>query len=121
MEGFELLTENITKKTDITNIPNIHFNLGLYQKIEEYISLTLDKNQPLGKISEIFLEESKYVTQVQLKETYKGKQVSKNKKSVTLKIIFEDPENKLDKRKIDEIKNNVLIKLGKQLDIQLRK
>ena len=120
-EGFKLLTENITKKIVITKIPNITFNLGLYQEIEEYISLTMDKNQPLGKISEIFSEESEYIARIELKETYKGKQISKNKKSVTFKITFEDPKNKLDKKIIEDVKNKAIQKLEKQFGVKLRK
>ena len=116
--GYVFYIENIAPLINILDIPKYRIKTRIPQRIIEELALVMKKTQKISEVVEV-LENSDYVSYVEITDTYEGEQIDNDKKSVTLKITFEDENYKLTQELVDNIKASMLNDLKKR-DIVLR-
>ncbi|CAL4318979.1 phenylalanine--tRNA ligase subunit beta [Buchnera aphidicola] len=92
-----------------------------FPTIERDISLLVSKNFLVNKLCVICKNFSKKIYNVYIFDIYQGKKIPKNKKSVSIKIIFKSFKKTLKDLEIDLIIKNFLKFLNKDYAIKLRK
>lgn len=119
-DSYVIYLEKLVLHVDINAIPNISIKTSIPQKIEEEISLIIDQNQTLGELTESIVEFHELITEVAIVDEYVGSQIPEGKKSVTIKVKFEDPKNKMKQSDVEKIKNDFLQEVSKQYDAHQR-
>jgi len=112
--GYELFTETIKDIVEIQNIPLTSIESSLSQRIVEELSLVVSKSKALGEISEIIKSTKESISEVEITDLYEDVKLGAEKISITVKMIFEDSENKLTKESVSKIKENVIKLLNKK-------
>ncbi len=111
--GYVFYIENIAPLINILDIPKYRIKTRIPQRIIEELALVMKKTQKVSEVVEI-LENSDYVSYVEITDTYEGEQIENDKKSVTFKITFEDENYKLTQELVDNIKASMLNDLKKK-------
>ncbi len=112
--GFELITDEISEIVNLQNVPSTLIKSSLSQKIVEELSLVVSKNKALGEIIEIIKSEKELISQIEIVDLYEDAKLGLNKISITVKIIFEDAENKLTKESVGKLKEKIVNMLSKK-------
>lgn len=126
-DRFGLQTKVIAGQLDLDPLlslyPPTHVagELPRYPAIERDLSVVVDEATPWQSIADAvnaadpaLLESTRFVG------TYRGKQVGKGKKSVTLRMQFRDPQTTLRHEQVDPQVEAVVKALGEQVDAELR-
>lgn len=119
-DGFMLDIENLSQHLDTSNIPSINLKTDLRQRIIEEISLVIDKNEQIGKISDLINKSSEYIKSIEVRDIYSDAKLESDKISTTISILFEDIEKNLTREKIEEIKKDILKNLKSKYGVGLR-
>ena len=96
-----------------------------YQPIQRFpsvsrdIALVLDEDIPYRNVSEI-VQSFPLVTKTTLFDLYQGEQIPKGKKSFALRIVFQSTERTLTDEEVDQIQQQMLDRLNRELDAVLR-
>ena len=117
--GYEIIIQNLLNCVDVSNVPAVKIETTLSQKIIEEMSFIIDKNQSLGKISDVIKESSDNISSVEISDLYEDAKLGLEKASITLKVIFKDIDMNLTKKSIEEIKNKAIDVLS-NMGIKLR-
>lgn len=112
--GYELFTDNIAEFVNLQNVPIAKIESSLTQRIVEEISLVASKNKPLGEISEIIKSTKESISQIEIIDLYEDIKIGDGNISITVRMVFEDSENKLTKELIQKAKSNIIRLLSKK-------
>jgi len=112
--GYELITNEISEIVDLQKVPSTMIKSSLSQKIIEELSLVVSKNKALGEIIDIIKSAKESVSQIEIVDLYEDAKLGIDKISITVKVIFEDAENKLTKESVGKIKKNIIKLLDKK-------
>ena len=112
--GYELITNEISEMVDLQKVPSTMIKSSLSQKIIEELSLVVSKNKALGEIIDIIKSAKESVSQIEIVDLYEDAKLGIDKISITVKVIFEDAENKLTKESVGKIKKNIIKLLDKK-------
>ena len=126
-DQFGLQTQVIAAQLDLESLlalyPSTHEagELPKYPAIERDLSVVVDEATPWQSIADTIsganpalLESADFVG------TYRGKQVGKDKKSVTLRMQFRDPATTLRHEQVDPQVETVVKALGEKIGAELR-
>ncbi|MFO7974824.1 MAG: phenylalanine--tRNA ligase subunit beta [Candidatus Hydrogenedentota bacterium] len=85
------------------------------------LAIMVDKSIPAGDLLETARKAGgKFLSKVQIFDIYTGKQVSKNKKSVALSLVFQAPDRTLTDKDTDKFCDKILDALRKKHGAELR-
>lgn len=89
--------------------------------VERDLSLLLDKNIQYEKIKNIIQSVAKpYLLDIEMFDYYKGENIPKDKKSYALRLFLQDTNKTLTDKEIETIINQIINRLKKELNIELR-
>lgn len=111
------------------NLSKIDFNDAIikYEKLQKYptmerdIALVMDRELPIGEvITLIKVAGKKLLKNVNVFDVYTGENVESDKKSVALKLFFNDPEKTLETEVVNARVEKIVSKLETELKVKLR-
>jgi phenylalanyl-tRNA synthetase beta chain len=88
--------------------------------VERDVALVLDDRVSYARVQEI-VKGFPLVAQVMIFDAYRGKQVPAGKKSLAYRIIFRSPTHTLTDAEVDEVQQQILDKLSRELGATLRR
>jgi len=96
-----------------------------YQPIPRFPSVTRDialvvDEQASYRRAEETIQSFPLVTEVTLFDLYRGKQISKGKKSFAIRIIYKSPKHTLTDEEVDQTQEQMLARLNQELGATLR-
>jgi len=95
--------------------------LSTFPSILRDIAIIVDKDLPSRKVAAIIRSVGgELIKSIRLFDVYTGEQVSKGKKSLAWSINYHSDERTLTDKEVDKIHNNIINKLKKELNAELR-
>ncbi len=128
LEKFEIEdTEVLCFNLKLENIyPNINilpkFNeISKFPKVERDLALLVDEEINSEEILKLIKDiDKKLIQKIYIFDVYKGKNIPEGKKSIAIKIIFQDKTKTLKDEKVNKIIDKILKKLNEELNITIR-
>ena len=115
---FNLELEKIYKL--INRLPKFK-EISKFPIVERDLALLADENiNSYEIIKTIMAVENKLIQDIYIFDVYKGKNIPENKKSIAIKIIFQDKTKTLKDEKVNKIIDNIIKTLNERLNISLR-
>lgn len=117
---FEIDFELIRDQLQINTL-KLYQNYSSYPKIVKDLSFIVDKNIPFKKIEELlYLNGTKFLTNISLLDEYKGESISKNQISLCLQLTFQSEKKTLQNKDIENTIHNLQELLTNQLNAKIR-
>ncbi|NLC97237.1 MAG: phenylalanine--tRNA ligase subunit beta [Erysipelotrichaceae bacterium] len=126
-----------SKKLDIENViygefimdvlyeiktPRIKFTpLDRYPSVSRDIALIVDDSLEAKKILDVINKNGgKLIKSLEIFDVYKGEHIEDGKKSIALKIVYQSKDKTLTEAEVSKVHENILEKLEKEVNAQLR-
>ncbi len=92
-----------------------------YPPVLEDLAVVVDEGVPASDVENVIRAGGGvHLTQVQLFDVYRGKQVGEGKKSLAFKLTYVDPERTLTDKQVLKLRRRIVELLKKDLDAELR-
>jgi len=99
----------------------IYDEYSFYPKIIKDLSFIIHNDISFNELKEIlYLNGSKFLTEINLLDEYRGKSIPKNHTSLCLQLIFQSTEKTLQTKEVENIINNLQSLLIKKFNIVIR-
>ena len=93
-----------------------------FPAVERDIAVIIDETVEVGQIEKIVTKKAKKLLEsIQLFDIYRNEKLGENKKSVAYSLIFRDKNKTLSDEEINQIMEDIIAELEKQLGATLRK
>ena len=113
---FELIQNQIKKN----QLP-LYYEYSAYPKIAKNLSFIIDKNISFNKLQKIlYLNGSKFLTDIKLIDEYSGNSISENQISLCLQFIFQSNKTTLQNKKIESIMEHLKTILITKFNVIMR-
>lgn len=113
---------NITKLVKYAKSNKKYVEVPKFPAVERDIAIIVDENIEVGQIEKIITKKSKKILEnIKLFDIYRNEKLGENKKSVAYSLIFRDKNKTLSDEEINNIMENIISELEKQLKAELRK
>ena len=117
---FELDFELIKTQVQINKL-KMYQEYSYYPKIIKDLSFIVHEDVTFKKIQELlYLNGTKFLSQINLLDEYKGKTIPKNHISLCLQLTFQSNEKTLQNKEIETTINNLQLLLTDQLNAKIR-
>ena len=117
---FEFDLEVIQSKIENNSIP-IYQEYSLYPKIIKDISFVISDNIRFEDIERtLYSNGTKFLTEIQLLDEYRGKSIPDDSSSLCLQLIFQSKERTLQNKEIEEIIDHIRFLLMKKFNATIR-
>jgi len=125
VQAFELFDAVCFIEIDLEKLLTKITGTKEYQPIPRFPSVTRDLalviNEQVGyRTVENIIQSFPLVTEVTLFDLYRGKQISKGKKSFAIRIIYQSPKHTLTDEEVDQTQEQMLGRLNQELGATLR-
>lgn len=104
---FTIFTENIDKLVNHRDVPTVKFSTSVIQTIEENLTVQVNKDTNLEEYAQQIKNVSKYISQVYIADTKKDIYKKDDKYNVTFTITYADPQNTMNKEKLEQIRKKI--------------
>ena len=124
-QAFELSNTICLIEIDLEKLLAQITGIKEYQPIPRFpavtrdIALVVDEQMSYRTVENI-IQSFPLVTQITLFDLYRGKQISKGKKSFAIRIIYQSPRHTLTDEEVDQIQERMLARLHQELGATLR-
>ncbi len=113
---------NITKLVKYSKSNKKYVEVPKFPAVERDIAIIVDEQIEVGKIEKIIKKKAKkWLEDIQLFDIYKDKKIGENKKSVAYSLVFRDKSKTLSDEEVNQIMEEIIFKLEKDLKAELRK
>lgn len=113
---FKLIQDQIQK-----NKLAIYQEYSLYPKIVKDLSFIIRNDIPFSQLKEIlYFNGTKFLTEINLLDEYRGQSIPKNQTSLCLQLIFQSNEKTLQNKEVENIINNLQLLLTKKFKATIR-
>ncbi len=127
-QNFDIEIDVLYAEFDLKTILNKYSNKPIqFKSISKFpeatrdLSILIDNELKFEKIHRSLKQiNQKLIKEIILFDVYEGKNLPKNKKSYGISLKIQDDEKTLSDKEIEEIMNNVIDKLKKEFNIELR-
>ena len=117
-----LLEANITKLVKYAKQNKKYIEVPKFPAVERDIAVIIDETVEVGQIEKIVTKKAKKLLEsIQLFDIYRNEKLGENKKSVAYSLIFRDKNKTLSDEEINQIMEDIIAELEKQLGATLRK
>lgn len=117
-----LLEANITKLVKYAKQNKKYIEVPKFPAVERDIAVIIDETIEVGQIEKIVTKKAKKLLEsIQLFDIYRNEKLGENKKSVAYSLIFRDKNKTLSDEEINQIMEDIIAELEKQLGATLRK
>ena len=117
-----LLEANITKLVKYAKQNKKYVEVPKFPAVERDIAVIIDETIEVGQIEKIVTKKAKKLLEsIQLFDIYRNEKLGENKKSVAYSLIFRDKNKTLSDEEINQIMEDIIAELEKQLGATLRK
>lgn len=116
-DGYTLYLEKIVEIVNLIEIPKTHIKTSIVQQISEDISLFVESTDIIGNVADYIHGFNEYIKSITVQDIFVG---DNDKKSVTLRVLFEDAQNSLTREKIESIKKDLFKTLKDKYNAVLR-
>lgn len=117
-----LLEVNITKLVKYARQNKKYIEVPKFPAVERDIAVIVDETVEVGQIEKIVTKKAKKLLEsIQLFDIYRNEKLGENKKSVAYSLIFRDKNKTLSDDEINQIMEEIIAELEKQLNATLRK
>ncbi len=117
-----LLEANITKLVKYAKQNKKYVEVPKFPAVERDIAVIVDEKVEVGQIEKIVTKKAKKLLEsIQLFDIYRNEKLGENKKSVAYSLIFRDKNKTLSDEEINQIMEDIITELEKQLGATLRK
>ncbi len=117
-----LLEANITKLVKYAKQNKKYVEVPKFPAVERDIAVIIDETVEVGQIEKIVTKKAKKLLEsIQLFDIYRNEKLGENKKSVAYALIFRDKNKTLSDEEINQIMEDIIAELEKQLGATLRK
>ena len=114
--NFDLIKEKI-----INNKLAIYTEYSSYPKIVKDLSFVVEQTTSFEKVKKVLLENgTKFLTEINLLDEYKGKSIPDNHISLCLQLVFQSTEKTLENKEIENIINELQLLLEESFKVQIR-
>jgi len=101
-------------------VPQLH-PLPRFPGVRRDLSLIVDESVPFARVESLVREQrAEFLEEIEFVTTYRGKQVEKGKKSVTISLIFRSPTATLTSDEVEASVQRILTAAAEQLGATLR-
>jgi phenylalanyl-tRNA synthetase beta chain len=124
-QAFELSGTACLMEIDLDRLLTHITGIEQYQPIPRFpsvtrdIALVIDEQVSYRTVEEI-IQSFPLVTQINLFDLYRGKQIPKGKKSFAVRIIYQSPKHTLTDEEVDQTQEQMLARLHQELGTTLR-
>jgi phenylalanyl-tRNA synthetase beta chain len=119
--AYTLYLDQIVKQVNLDFVPNLSFNTGFVQTVQEHITTNVHENDNLDEIAKGIKKQSKYISRVYVKNITKDIYEKGSKKAVTFTSELTDPKNSLTKEKVGDIRDRIFKYLEDNLNLKVNK
>jgi phenylalanyl-tRNA synthetase beta chain len=118
--SFEFDVELIQHQIQM-NILTIYKEYSLYPKVIKDLSFIINKNTSFDELQKtLYANGTKFLSEVNLLDEYKGKSIPKGQISLCLQLTFQSKERTLENKEIENIVNNLQFILTNKFDAIIR-
>ena len=113
---------NITKITKYARNNKKYVEIPKFPAVERDIAVIVDEQIEVGQIEKIITKKAKKLLEsMNLFDIYRDEKIGHNKKSVAYALRFRDKNKTLQDEEINQVMENIISELEKQLGAELRK
>jgi phenylalanyl-tRNA synthetase beta chain len=98
----------------------LYREFSLYPAVSRDISLAIRKDKKFDAIKNIIKNEQGYIVDLQVIDTYKGKDLPSDFTALTLRVFYQSPQKTFTSEEVDGLHNRIREELQKQDGIVLR-
>lgn len=94
--------------------------ISLFPTAKRDLAVVVDQGTEYAEIARLIRETARLVSSVEWFDTYKGKNLPENKKSVALHLSFSSPERTLESKEVDGLMEKIQAALKNRFDAEIR-
>lgn len=126
-EGMELEDDVLVAEIEVDPLFINQRSVKSYQPVfrfpwvERDVALVVDEEIEVAELlNTIYQKGEKLLTDVEIFDVYRGKQIPEGKKSMAFRLIFQSPERTLKEEEINNLMNMIISAVSKDYDAKLR-
>lgn len=117
---FEFNIESIQNSIQTNNL-SVYKKYSLYPKIMKDISFIIKQDIQFRDLKEtVYLNGTKFLSEINLLDEYKGDSIPNKHTSLCLQLIFQSNEKTLQNKQVEEILDNIRLVLSKEFNVIIR-